>query len=72
VVGRCFFARIISAVGVGAGVDFAQGFDVDVRVDLGGFHAGVVEHFLDVADVCPAAVHVGGTGVAEEVAGFGY
>jgi hypothetical protein len=55
------------AVGVAAGVDFAQGFDVDVGVDLGGFHALVAEHFLNIADVRPAAVHVGGTTVTEEM-----
>ena len=48
------------AVGVTAGVDFAQGFDVDVSIDLGRFHALVSPHFLDVTDVSPAAVHVGG------------
>ena len=56
---------------VAAGVDFAEGVDVDVGVDLGGFEAGVAEHFLDVADVGSAPVHVGGAGVAEEVAGAG-
>jgi hypothetical protein len=35
-----FFFREF-AVGVATGVDFAQGFDVDVGVDLGGFEAGV-------------------------------
>ena len=37
-----------------------EGVDVDVGVDLGGFEPGVAEHFLDVADVGAAAVHVGG------------
>ena len=54
-----------------AGVDVAEGVDVDVGVDLRGFHARVAEQFLDVADVGPAAVHVGRAGVAEEVAGAG-
>jgi hypothetical protein len=42
---------------VAAGVDFSQGVDVDVGVDLRGVDAFVAEHFLDVADVGPAAVH---------------
>ena len=57
------------AVGMGAGVDLAQGVDVDVGVDLRGLHPLVAEHFLDVADVRAAAVHVGGAGVAEQMAG---
>ena len=60
------------AVGVGAGVDFCEFGDVDVGVDLGGFHAFVAQHFLHVADVGTAAMHVGGAGVAEEVAGAGF
>ena len=51
-----------------AGVDFAQGFDVDVSVNLGGFHALVAQHFLNIADVSPTAVHVRGTTVSPEVA----
>ena len=50
-------------------MDFSQGFDVDMRVDLSRFEAFVTKHFLHVADVCTASVHVGRTGVAEEVAG---
>jgi RHS repeat-associated protein len=69
------FLHLQPAVRVGAGVDFAEGVDVDVGVDLGvdlgGFEAGVAEHFLDVADVGAAPVHVGGAGVAEEMAGAG-
>ena len=57
---------------VAAGVDLAQGFDVDVGVNLGGFEAGVAEHFLHIADVSTALVHVGGAAVAEEVAGAGF
>ena len=49
-------------------MDFAEGVDVDVGVDLGGFHALVAEHFLDVADVCAAAVHVRGTGMPPQMA----
>jgi hypothetical protein len=60
------------AVGVAAGVDFAQGVDVDVGVDLGGVDAFVAEHFLDVADVGTAAVHVGGTAVPPQMAGAGF
>jgi hypothetical protein len=66
------FLHLQPAVRVGAGVDFAQGIDVDVGVDLGGFEAGVAEHFLDVAYVGAAPVHVGGAGVAEEMAGAGF
>jgi len=36
-------------VGVGAGVDFREGPDVDVGVDLGGLEPGVAEQFLDVS-----------------------
>ena len=68
---RCA-VRFIAPVRMGAGVDFPQGVDVDVGVDLGGFHAGVAEHFLHIADVGSATVHVGGTGVAEKVAGAGF
>jgi hypothetical protein len=53
-------------------VDFAQGVDVDVGIDLGGFHALVAQHFLDVADVRAAAVHVGGAGMPPQMAGAGF
>jgi hypothetical protein len=56
-------------VRVGAGVDVLEGADADVGVDLGGVEPGVAEHGLDVADVGAAFEHVGGTAVAEEVAG---
>ena len=51
---------------MGAGVDSAKGVDMDMCVDLGRFQAGVAEHFLNIADVGSAAVHVGGAGVAEK------
>ena len=54
---------------VAAGVDFGKGGDVHVGVYLRGFHSGVTEHFLHVADVGPSAVHRGGAGVAEQVTG---
>jgi len=60
------------AVGVAAGVGFPQGLDVDVGVDLGRLHAFVAEHFLDVADVGSATMHVGGTGMSPEMAGAGF
>jgi hypothetical protein len=41
-----------------AGVDLRQRLDVDVGVDLGGFEAGVAQHFLHEADVRTIAVHV--------------
>lgn len=46
--------------------------DVEVGVDLGGVEAGVAEHFLDDPDVGTGLVHVGGAGMAEEVAGTGF
>ena len=52
-------------------MNLSKGFDVDVGVNLGRFHPGVAKHFLDVADVCPTSMHVGGAGVTEEVAGAG-
>jgi len=60
------------AVGVTTGVSFPQGLDVDMGVDLSGFHAFVAEHFLHVADVGSATVHVGGTGMPPKVAGAGF
>jgi hypothetical protein len=57
---------------MGAGVDSAKGVDMDMCVDLGRFQAGVAEHFLNIADVRSAAVHVGGAGVAEKVASTGF
>jgi hypothetical protein len=48
------------AVRVAAGVDFAQGIDVDVGVDSRRFHAFVAEHFLHIPDVGTAAMHVRG------------
>ena len=56
---------------VAAGMNLSKGVDVDVGVNLRGFHPGMAEHFLDVADVCPTSMHVGGAGVTEEVAGAG-
>jgi hypothetical protein len=64
-------ATIEAAVGMSPGVHLAQGVDVDVGVDLRGLHPLVPEHFLDVADVSAAAVHIGGAGMAKQVAGTG-
>ena len=61
-----------AAVGVAAGVDLAEFLDVDVGVNLGRFHPGVAEHFLHVADVGTAAVHVGGARMSPEMAGAGF
>ena len=58
-----------TSVRMAAGVYLPQGVDVDVGVDLRGFHPGMAEHFLHVADVRPTPMHVGGAGVAEEVTG---
>ncbi len=55
-----------------APMDLSEGFDVHVGVNLGGFHARMTEHFLHVADVGTAAMHVGGAGVAEEMAGASF
>jgi hypothetical protein len=52
-----------------AGMDILQRPDAHVGVDLGGVEPGVAKHRLDVADVGAAFEHVGGTAVAEEVAG---
>jgi hypothetical protein len=41
---------------------------VDVGVDLRGFDPLVAEHFLDVADVGTAAMHVGGAGMSPQMA----
>ena len=70
---RCEFAVHVAlgaelAVGVTAAVDFAQGVDVDVSVDLRGFDAFVAEHFLHIADVGTATVHIGGTRMTPKVA----
>ena len=54
-------------VRVAAGVDFAQGFNVDVGVDLGGLDALVPQHFLHITDVGSAAMHVGGAGMSPGV-----
>ena len=61
-----------TAVGVAAAVDFAQGVDVDVGVDLGGIDALVAEHFLHVTDVGSAPVHVGGATVSPQMTGAGF
>jgi hypothetical protein len=60
------------AVWVAAGVDLPQGADVDVGVNLCCFQPGVSEHFLNIADIGTAPVHVGGTGVSPQVAGTGF
>ena len=55
-------------MGVTAAVDFTQGVDVNVGVDLRGFDAFVAEHFLHIADVGTATVHIGGTRMTPKVA----
>ena len=59
-------------MGMSAGVYLLQGRDTDMRVDLSGVQSSVSEHRLDVANVRPAFEHVGGAGMAEEVAGAGF
>ena len=59
-------------VGMAPGVDFAQGIDVDMSVDLRRFHPGVTEHFLHIPDVGSASVHVGGARVSPQMAGAGF
>ena len=59
-------------VGMASGVDFAQGIDVDMSVDLRRFHPGVTEHFLHIPDVGSASVHVGGARVSPQMAGAGF
>ena len=56
---------------MGGGVDFGQVIEGDVGVELGGFQALVAQEGLDDPDVGPALEHVGGAGVAEQVAGAG-
>ena len=54
-----------------AGVDFLQGLDGNVGVNLRGLQAGVAKHGLDVTNVCAVLQHEGGEGVAEQVAAAG-
>jgi hypothetical protein len=49
------------------GVDFLERLDADMGVDLGGVEAGVAEHLLHMADVCPVLMHVGCAGMAKQV-----
>ena len=56
-------------MGMGPRMNFLQGGDAYMCVDLGGVQPGVPEHGLDVADIRPAFQHVRGAGVTEEVAG---
>jgi hypothetical protein len=59
-------------VGVGSGVDFEQLIDGDFGVDLGGVQSGMAEQLLNEPDVSSVVVHVGGTGVAKQVATSGF
>ena len=52
-------ATLKPAAGCGPGVDGAEPVDADASVALGGFEAGVAEHFGDVADVGAAFEHQG-------------
>ena len=49
-------------------MDFLQLFDRDFGVNGGGVQLLVSEQLLDVTDVGPAFEHVGGAGVAQQVA----
>jgi hypothetical protein len=60
------------AVRVTAGMDIPEGVDVDVGVNLRGFDSLVAEHFLHVADVGTATMHVGGATVPPQMAGTGF
>jgi hypothetical protein len=56
---------------MGAGVDFLQRLDGNVRVNLNRLQAGVSKHGLDEANVSPVLQHERCEGVAEEVATAG-
>ena len=49
-------------------MDFLQLEDAYLGVDRGGVEVLVAEQLLDVADVGPAFEHVGGAGVAQQMA----
>ena len=51
-----------------AAVDLLEFVDLDVGVDGGGVEVFMAEQLLDVADVGASFEHVGGAGVAEEMA----
>ena len=57
---------------MGRFVDFLKRLNRDLGIDLGGVEVGVTEHGLDEADVGTVLQHVGGHGVAEEMAGTLY
>ena len=56
---------------MGGGVDLLQFADGDVGVALGGGQRGVAEHGLDEEDVGAVVEHVGGAGMAEQMARSG-
>jgi len=53
-------------------VDFLQGLDQDVGVNLKRLQAGVSKHGLDVTNVRSVLQHEGGERVAEQVATAGH
>lgn len=55
---------------MGGGVDLPQFLDTDLGVNLGGGQVAVAQHHLDKADIRAIIQHMGGHGVAEQVAGF--
>ena len=60
------------SVGMATCMDFLQGFDTDVSVDLGGIEPCVSEHSLDMTNVRATVEHMGGAAMAEEVGGSGF
>lgn len=54
---------------MGQGMHFFQLLDAHLGIDLGGVHSGMAQHRLDKADIRPVLQHVGGHGMAEQVAG---
>jgi len=57
---------------MGGGVDAGQMVEGDLGVELGGFQTAMAQQGLDDPDVGAALEHVGGAGVAEQVAGAGF
>lgn len=56
---------------MGLPVDLFEGLVAHLGIDLGGTEVTVAQHFLDMADIRAIIQHVGGHGVAEQVAATG-
>jgi hypothetical protein len=65
------FSAFDSRMRMRARMDFAKLHDGYIGVDLRGVEPGVSEQLLDEADVGPVFEHVGGAGVAQQMAGTG-